>query len=83
MEFNRCSISNYGILYMHGTRIISAKTELETGKFMHWCKEDEELERLRLAAEIAVEVYIAKLWSTITSEEEGLQEQLLKKKTIF
>ena len=83
MKLNNYSISNHTEFYRSYMDVIGMHYRLMTDEHMHWCKENEELEKLRANAYEAVEAYMHAMASIYHNEEKELTEQLLKKKTLF
>lgn len=83
MKFTKCSISNHTVFHKQYMKLIDAKHTLMTDGYMHWCKEDNNIERLRSVAEKAVSEYLSAVSSVYHEEERELTKQLCKKKTIF
>lgn len=83
MKITNHSISNHTVFHQQYMGLIDAKHTLMTDEYMHWCKEDENIERLRSVAEKAVEEYLRAVSSVYFKEERELTEQLCKKKTLF
>lgn len=79
----RCTIGNFASLHEGYMETISAYNNILTAKHLHWCKENEEIERLRQDAEDAVGKYMRAMSSVYHNEEREITEQLLKKKSIF
>lgn len=83
MKFTRCSVGNHVIFHEQYMKLIDAKHTLLTDEYMHWCKEDENVEKLRAVAEKAVEEYVSAVSKVYHKEERELTEQLCKKKSLF
>ena len=71
-------ISNFGYLHESYMRTLSAKTHLMQDSFMHWCKENEELEAKRDKAEKAVNEYLEELSHTYFHEMDDIAKTLEK-----
>lgn len=83
MKITKHSISNHTEFYRQYINLIDAKHTLITDEYMHWCKENEDIERLRSVAQKAVEEYLSAVSKLYHAEERELTEQLCKKKTLF
>lgn len=83
MKITNNSLGNYAMFYEHFMELVRSKGTIVSGGYMHWCKEDSNLESLRQNAEDALEKYINAVSSMFFKEERMLNEQLLKKKTLF
>lgn len=80
MNINEHSISNHAILYDKWVELMRAYHTVVGDQYMHWCKEDENIERLRSDAEVSLKNYMEAVGSVYFEEANELTELIVKKK---
>lgn len=80
MNINEHSISNHAMLYDKWVELMRAYHSVVGDQYMHWCREDETIERLRSDAETSLNNYMEAVGSVYFEEANELTELIVKKK---